>query len=190
MKLIFKVETYREPADLDAQITDLDNWPRITGLAWVVVNDEGKLVRGFQFKVKHDVDPPDLPEEIAKVIADQGHPAKQIVAKFLSDYDVCDTIVAHGFKLNYSILAAEAIRYGLRAKTKIADDRRICTQTGIEEVYEAESETRNLPDLYYSLFGEFIDDDLTPMQVLQVLEKVVEELVYRGIVRPVETVED
>lgn len=180
MKIIFKAEVYQEPTNLDAPLTDLDIWPRITGLAWIVINDDGRIVRGFQFKVKHTVGVTSFPPEIEAEAEALGYPAKYVIDRFLSDCDSVDTLITHGLKRNFGILAAEAIRYGSRAKSKIAN--RICTKDGIDELYEGEE--RTLSALYHSLFGDFIDDELPVMSELQVLVNISEELIYRGILKP------
>lgn len=180
MNLIFKVQTYNEPIDLSAPISDLDNWPRVAGLSWVIVNDEGKLVRGFTFKLLHDVGKLDFPEAVGVDLTNNGIPATRVISKFLSDYDSCRTLIAHNLKRDYSILAAEAVRYRLQAKTRI--ETRICTQTDIEEIYGREG--RALSDLYYSLFEAEIDDDLGFQTEVTVLVDIVKELIERGILKP------
>jgi len=179
MKLFFKTEFLEEPKDRDAEVTDLQNWPRITGLAWVVVTDDGAVVRGFRFKVKHDVDPPVFPPDVQKIIEEQGHPAKYVIDRFMYDVGVCDTLIAHDLKTHFGTLAAEAIRYGSRAKKRI--ENRLCTMDDIDEVYADDG--RSLSDLYYALFEAEIDDDLEVMVALQAEIEIVQELITRGIVR-------
>lgn len=177
MKILFKVESYLEPEDLDAPVTDLDKWPRITGLSWVMLNDENKIVRGFRFKVKHTVGETGFPPEIKQSEEEQGNPAKYVIDRFLSDYDSADFLIAHGLKRNFGLLAAEAIRYKSRAKTRI--ENRFCTIEDVDPILY-DGEERTLSALYFSLFGDYIDDDLEPIKELSVLCKIVEEIVLRG----------
>jgi hypothetical protein len=183
MKILFKVESYLEPEDLDAPVTDLDKWPRITGLSWIVISNENKIVRGFRFKIKHTVGETGFPPELQKIEEEQGNPAKYIIDRFLSYYDSADVLIAHGLKRNFGLLAAEAIRYKSRAKTRI--ESKFCTIEDVDPILYADDE-RTLSALYFSLFGSYIDDDLEPTKELSALAEIVEEIVLRGALKPAE----
>ena len=45
MYLFFDTETTGLPANWKAPVTDVDNWPRVTQLAWQVYDEDGKLIR-------------------------------------------------------------------------------------------------------------------------------------------------
>jgi DNA polymerase III epsilon subunit-like protein len=54
MYLFFDTETTGLPANYEASFKDVDNWPRITQLAWAIYNSEGKQFKKFQSLIKPD----------------------------------------------------------------------------------------------------------------------------------------
>ena len=179
MQIIFQTDALGEPIKPDAPLSDLDNWPRLKNLAWVIVNDEGVLVRGFSFKIKHTSPIPGIPEDVAVDMEENGHDAKTILTKFLKDYEGADTLVAHNLNLHYSILAAEAIRYGVRANKVITN--RFCTIKDADELYPDDG--RSMSNLWRSLFDSDIDDNIDLITDLKILIDIISELNFRGMLR-------
>lgn len=54
MYLFFDTETTGLPRDYNAPTSDVDNWPRVVQIAWVVADDTGKELR-----VQSDIIRPD-----------------------------------------------------------------------------------------------------------------------------------
>lgn len=130
MTIIFDTETTGKPINYKAPATDLNNWPRIVQLAWIVIDDAENEVCGYNFNIKPDgwtVHPEAQAVHGLSLehLHETGHPAPEIISKFFDDYDRSKTLVAHNLAFDYNVLAAEAIRYGLRAKSKIAS--KVCT---------------------------------------------------------------
>lgn len=181
MTILFSTETTGYPIEPYPPITEIHNWPHLIRLAWVVVTNDGKLVRGFSFNISPDNlgDETDLLHTgVLAELKDKGHPLKTVLDKFLADYDACDTMVAHDLELHYGVLAAEAIRVGARAKTRI--EKRLCTKTQIDEIYPDE-QNRTLPDLWYALFGAQIENGFDLMTDLKILIDLYSELKFRHI---------
>ena len=99
---------------------------RMSGLAWMVLNSDGKIIRGFSFNVC-----PDNWDIEDEAVSDNGiplsrlvetcHPTASVISKFFSDYDTCDTLVAWDLIASSEILRGEALHYGLQAKTRISN---------------------------------------------------------------------
>jgi hypothetical protein len=103
---------------------DPEKPPRMSGLAWMVLNADNKIIRGFSFNVC-----PDNWDIEDEAVSDNGiplsrlvetcHPTASVISKFFSDYDSCDTLVAWDLKASSLILIGEARHYGLQAETRI-----------------------------------------------------------------------
>lgn len=166
MTIVFDTETTGTPKNYKAPMSDTENWPRMVQLAWVLIDDEQKLVRGFSFNIQPDgwdVEPGaeavhGLSVEILK---QSGHSAPKIIQKFFDDYDTAETLVAHNINFDYNILGAEAIRYGIRAKTRIAN--KVCTMEKSTDLlklpggYRGSYKWPKLIELHQYLFGEGFD---------------------------------
>lgn len=181
MTLLFSTETTGDPIVPYPPIQETQNWPRLIRLAWVVCNDDGQLVRGFSFTIS----PEHLGDEAGLLTSSElqdlktkGHPLEKIVKKFLDDYDVCQTMVAHDLGRHYGVLAAEAIRVGARAKTRI--EKKLCTKTQIDEIYP-DDQSKEVADLWFALFGNQITPGFDIMVDLKFLVDIYSELKFRSI---------
>src|SRR4051812_23905937 len=52
--LFFDCETTGLPKDYKASYTDIDNWPRVISLAWLVADDSGNVLQQHHFLIKPD----------------------------------------------------------------------------------------------------------------------------------------
>ncbi|HRS66746.1 MAG TPA: 3'-5' exonuclease, partial [Spirochaetia bacterium] len=52
--LFFDTETTGVPKDYKASYTDVDNWPRVISLAWMLVDEDGNIIRQSYELVKPD----------------------------------------------------------------------------------------------------------------------------------------
>lgn len=102
---------------------------RLARLDWVVLSDEWRIVRGFQFHI----DPTDwgMTEDGALIesgdtfnrLAVMGHPINKVLEKFIYDHDQCETAITMDCDRCFAILVYEAQKAGLRAQTRISDRR-------------------------------------------------------------------
>ena len=62
MFLFFDTETTGLPQRWNAPVTEVDNWPRLVQLAWIMCDDKGNIIeersdiiKGFLFRWRHPV---------------------------------------------------------------------------------------------------------------------------------------
>lgn len=101
-----------------------DESPRMSRLAWVVLNDDNKLIRGFDFYI----DPTEWGMTEAGAVADDcstfdrlfviGHAPKFVLEKFIYDYESASELFVVSVESFTDILTAEARRYKVGARTK------------------------------------------------------------------------
>ena len=117
----------------------LGNFPRITQIAWQLINDEADFEnRSFQSLIHPDGW--EIPKEkffidnnmSTERCAREGMPLHIALKYLIEDIDgglgygfpASDILVAHNMDFDYPVIGAEMIRAGLSAKKKL---KRICT---------------------------------------------------------------
>jgi DNA polymerase III subunit epsilon len=116
--LFFDTETTGLPKNYNAPVKDVDNWPRLVQLAWILTDDAGKELESFNCIVK-----PDgwvISEQASKIhgitqakAEAEGVPiteALRLFARLLYNGGV--TVVAHNIDFDYKIVGAEFERLG------------------------------------------------------------------------------
>lgn len=131
MYLFFDTETNGLPRNMAGNIRDLDNWPRVIQLAYILLDENMNEVETFCELIK-----PDgwiIPNE--KFWIENGYSTEQNNEKgvyaafalqhFANAIDRCHTMVAHNISFDTPVLSAEMIRYEIRALNKPQNRR--CT---------------------------------------------------------------
>lgn len=130
MYLVFDTETNGKPRNYKAPMQDLDNWPRITQLAWALYGQGGVLFSSASSLVKPDgwevpteqffIDNNMSTERCEK----EGLPLSYLLDHFLSDLNKCEFLIAHNISFDYNVLGAELLRKGMKSGKKVSP---ICT---------------------------------------------------------------
>jgi len=162
MYLFFDTETNGLPRNMAGNVRDLDNWPRVIQLAYILLDENMQEVETFCELIK-----PDgwiIPNE--KFWIDNGYSTEQNDEKgvyasfalqhFANAIDRCHTMVAHNISFDTPVLSAEMIRYGVRAINK--PPNRICTMKETTQYVGARNvrggiKWPKLTELHEKLFG-------------------------------------
>jgi DNA polymerase III epsilon subunit-like protein len=161
MVLVFDTETTGLPRYRNAPFTDLDNWPRLVQLAWILCGEDGKNLdsrnsivfpEGFSIPVEaagvHGI----TTERAAK----EGRPLKEVLEEFSDAIEQADILVAHNIDFDKNILCAEFLR---AEKThRLLEKKGICTMVTSTEYCQIPGpygfKWPTLSELYYVLFKE------------------------------------
>ena len=128
MYLFFDTETTGLPKNWKAPITDLDNWPRLIQLAYLLSDTGGNRISGGDFIIK-----PvgfTIPDEAARIHGisteranNEGKDLQIVLRDFQKDVSRARYLIAHNMSFDEKIVGAEFLRNGmtdnLPAKTKI-----------------------------------------------------------------------
>lgn len=161
--LFFDTETTGKPKNYKLPMSVVENWPRVTQLAYQIANIETSQVH---FDVQQIIKPDGwvVPKEqffidnnmSTERCEAEGIPLKEVLsvfAKNIGDYEI-DIIVAHNMNFDYNVLGAEMIRYGVRSPRPL---RKICTMLASTNVCRIPGPYGNkwpsLPELYRHLFA-------------------------------------
>lgn len=130
MYLFFDTETTGLPRNWEAPVTDLNNWPRIVQLAFLLFDNNGKMISNGDFIIKPDgfSIPADATQihGISTEIATREEKSLSTVLKELYYLiSQAEVLVAHNMNFDEKIVGAEFLRVGM--PNPIPNKRIICT---------------------------------------------------------------
>lgn len=112
-------------------MTDLDNWPRVIQLAWLVADSDGNLIRRHKVLIK----PQGWKMPVDTFWIDNGFSQEQnelegiriehALDVFVDDLKSCECMVSHNMDFDYNVLGAEMIR---AKKSAGKSFKKICTK--------------------------------------------------------------
>lgn len=112
--LFFDTETTGLPKNYKAPVTDLENWPRLVQIGWVVYRD-GE----FAYDIERIVRPDGfiISEQVSKIhgvtqekALRDGGMLYDVLQHFESNIQVCDLIVGHNVSYDLNVCGAEFLR--------------------------------------------------------------------------------
>lgn len=192
MKLLFfDSETNGLPKDYRASYEDVDNWPRVFSLAWILANIDGSIISQGNFIVKPDGWT--IPKE--KLWLDNGYttefceangvPIADVLDQFIAAKHEASVLVAHNLNFDHRIVWAEIIRSG---RTPRSGMTKFCTMMKTTSICRIPNTGRGgfkwpkLEELYEFLFQKKFDAAHTAMaDVIACMESFF-ELHRRGLI--------
>jgi DNA polymerase III epsilon subunit-like protein len=128
--LFFDTETTGVPRNYKAPASDLNNWPRLVQIAWLLANDDGTEIESAEYIVKPDgftipADAARIHGITTEVALREGAEIRVVLEGILSSLSKVSQLVAHNIDFDEKILGAELLRAGLPnvVETKL----RLCT---------------------------------------------------------------
>lgn len=117
MYLFFDTETTGVPKNYKAPITDLDNWPRLVQVAWLITDAEGNDLKSIEYIIKpNGFSIPEAASNVHGITTDyaiqNGHDLKSVLEEMILDILEASTLVAHNIKFDEKIIGAELLRMG------------------------------------------------------------------------------
>ena len=189
MYLFFDTETTGLPRSWRAPVTDVNNWPRMVQLAWLLYDNQGQLLEQQDQIIRPDGY--SIPREAAKVhgitterALEEGEELIIVLTQFEERISKASYLVAHNMSFDEKIAGAEFLRIGL--DNPIPDKERICTMTtttdfcGIEGRYGYK--WPRLSELHKKLFGEDFEEAHNAAADIQATGRCFWELRDRGLI--------
>ena len=120
--LFFDTETTGLPANENAPISQLENWPRMVEFAGILADEKGGLVR-FSSLVKPDGFA--IPEASTAIhgistqrALDEGMRCTEVLSAFAAMVDEVDALCCHNAPFDVATVLAEALRYDFPVNLK------------------------------------------------------------------------
>lgn len=193
MKIFFDTETTGVPRNYKAPTTDLDNWPRLVQIGYIVydVLDGGEWT---EFVTWESIVKPEgfvIPESVSKIhgitqeMAERGEPLKDVLEKFISLVNICDVVIGHNLSYDMNVIGAEVLRMNLTdpfvGKAQydtMLKSVNLCKLPGGRMGYK----WPKLQELYFKLFNEPLAQTHTALDDIRQTAKCYFELQRIGIV--------
>jgi len=165
MFLFFDTETTGLPKNWKAPATDINNWPRMVQIAWILSDGKGKRIDS----ASHIIKPENfiIPSEASKVhristekAISEGKDLTEILKTFNKLVSESEAIVAHNISFDEKIIGAEFIRKKLNSdfgkKDKVCTMKLATDYCKIPGYYGYKWPT--LSELHIKLFGEDFEE--------------------------------
>jgi len=127
--LVFDTETDGLPIDPKGDPNDVENWPRIVQLCWMILDSDFKLVDLKNHYIKTDFE---INQEAINIhgitnehVQENGIPIAQALTEFMEDLETTEILIAHNLDFDVPIIDAELLRLG--KKKRLFRKRKICT---------------------------------------------------------------
>lgn len=161
MYLLFDTETTGLPKNYKAPATDVDNWPRLVQIAWLIYDNNGNEIDSQDYIIKPEGFT--IPVEASNVhgisterALEEGQDLKSILELFAREIDKADFLIAHNISFDEKIIGAEFIRKDI--KSKLFQKKRICTMKSSTNYCKLPGKFGykwpNLSELHIKLFGK------------------------------------
>ncbi len=189
MYLFFDTETTGLPKNWKAPITDLDNWPRLVQIAWLLYDASGKKVQGRNYIIK-----PEgfiIPEAASnvhgisteKAIAD-GVDLSGVLNEFAKEIKDTTYLVAHNISFDEKIAGAEFLRKNI--VNDLFGTNRVCTMKTSTEYVNIPGnfglKWPTLAELHMKLFNKGFENAHDALVDVEILAKCFFELKKRSVI--------
>jgi len=160
MYLFFDTETTGLPLNWKAPVTDLNNWPRLVQIAWILSNESNNRIETGTFIIKPEGFT--IPLEASRVhgisterALKDGVELSSLLNKFNKLVDQADFIVAHNIAFDEKIIGAELIRNNV--STHFETKPKLCTMKSSTDYCQIQGpygyKWPKLSELHIKLFG-------------------------------------
>lgn len=128
--LFFDCETTGKPKAYNASYEDVDNWPRVTQLAWMLCDEAGNIIsqrqsliypKGWEIPKEQFFIDNNMSTERC---IEEGNPILGELILFLGAKNNADVLAAHNLSFDHRTVWAEFIRAGIEPKKGM---EKICT---------------------------------------------------------------
>jgi TPR repeat protein len=154
MNILFvDTETTGLPVDETRSFKDIDNWPSIRQIAWLVYTKKGTKISEQNFITLNESTPISIfsTEYLPKKLS----PIHSVLPLFIRDLKNCDVIIGHNIQYDVNVILCELYRLGFDTNY-LESIQQFCTMRNSVEVCGFETNNGNrfpkLQELYTKLF--------------------------------------
>lgn len=142
--LVFDTETDGLPKNQGAPFSDVNNWPRIIQLGFILIQEDGEILYKYSQLIK-----PDgwvIPKEkfwidngfSTEINEKHGIPISEALRELQDNLKQCDYKVAHNLRFDNNIVLAEMLRVGMTHQL-MQFKKGICTMTRTTKLVQVKS---------------------------------------------------
>lgn len=192
MKIYFDTETTGKPRDYKRPMWDVENYPRLVQLGYIVVEGDDII---FENEVIIKPDGYEIPQAASDIhgisterAMREGISVGDALSEFLSWLEMCDEVIGHNIEFDINVVGAECWR--IYSANPFLGKKTICTMRSSTNFCQLPSSFKGgqfkfptLAELYMKLFGESMGAAHTALQDTQNTVKVYDALVEKGIIK-------
>ncbi|SMD44999.1 DNA polymerase-3 subunit epsilon [Aquiflexum balticum DSM 16537] len=188
MYLFFDTETTGLPKDYKAEITDLDNWPRLVQLAYLIYSPDGKLEieRNYIIKPQNF----NIPEEATNIhgittenALNNGKELGHVLLEFNDFLKSAGYLIAHNLQFDKNVVEAEFLR--VKMENSLNQKKQICTMLRTTEYCGLRnhhgSKWPKLSELYFKIFNKNFEGGHDAFEDIKATSKCFWELKKQGV---------
>ena len=185
--LFFDTETTGLPLNFNASHKDLNNWPRVVQLAWILTDSQGKIIEEKSFIIKPDSFT--IPVASFAIHGIDNEKANKLGISIIDALNIFNQslqnrnliLVAHNMDFDINVLGAEFLRIGV--ETNFMDLSRVCTmKSSIDFCGLPKGKFPKLAELYRRLFNDDFENAHNAMADVFACYRCFFEMVNRGII--------
>ena len=190
MILFFDTETTGLPKNWKAPVTDLDNWPRLVQLAYLVYDFDGNLILSCNEIIKPNgftipADASNVHGITTDIANQRGSKIEEVFELFSIHLRRAKVVVAHNMAYDEKIIGSELIRLGFH---NILDDKeKICTMISTVDLCKIDGpygyKWPKLEELHRFLFKHDFDGAHDALADIKATAKCFWELANRNIIK-------
>lgn len=189
--LFFDTETTGIPNDYKAPCTNIDNWPRLIQLGWLLTDAAGRILSEGNHIVRPDgFEIPKAASDVHGITTEfaleNGKPLLDVIFAFGADLNQADCVVGHNLDYDLHIVGAEYVRLGYDSRIMFARPT-LCTMQATIQFCNIPGrfgpKWPKLMELYTKLFGQEFDGAHDAMADIVATKDCFFELIRRGVVR-------
>ena len=164
VRLFFDTETTGLPKSFRAPSTDIDNWPRLVQLSWILADEHKELSRADLIIKPDGFEIPEAASDVHGITTEMalknGISAKNAVYYFLGAAKCANVLVGHNVTFDTNIVGSELVRaygkdyiYGIPTQDTMKSSVDFCAIPG-----SFGFKYPKLIELYRKLFGHDFED--------------------------------
>ena len=189
MYLFFDTETTGLPKNWKAPLSDLNNWPRLVQLAYLLYDQHGNKIDGGDYIIKPEgFLIPSSASRIHGISTEranaEGQPVQMVLQLFQELVIEARVLVAHNISFDEKIVGSELIRAGMQ--NLLPSKKKICTMECSTDFCALKGPYGNkwpkLSELHQTLFGTGFHEMHNAANDIQATAKCFWELKRRGVI--------
>ena len=188
MYLFFDTETTGLPRNWKAPVTDLNNWPRMVQIAWILSDSLGNRIDSDDFIIKPEnftipLDASRVHRITTERAIKEGEELEKVLNSFSELVKQADFIVAHNISFDEKIMGAEFLRKDM--VSRLFDNPKVCTMqksTNFCQISNGHGyKWPKLMELHVKLFDEEFDGAHDALADVKACARCFFELKNRGV---------
>jgi DNA polymerase III epsilon subunit-like protein len=197
LHLIYDTETNGLPLTYSAHVHEVDNWPRLVQLGWVIIDSEFNVITSRNHIIKPDGW--DIPVSTSKIhgistlrALEEGVDIRIPLVEFHIAQEMCQVAAGHNINFDRKVLGAEFIRadmehgyqYGKLSLPKICTMFKTVKLCGLPQPTGRGMKWPTLTELHNHLFDEDFENAHDAMADVMATRRCYAELVNMGHIEP------